>query len=88
LIVLEPCVEPKFVPVTVTAAPTTPEAGDRLLMFGAATTVKLIPLLAFPPTVTTTLPVVASLGTVVTINVALQLVAVAVVPLKVSVLEP
>ena len=34
--VLVPCVEPKFVPVIVTDAPTAPEVGDRLVMLGAA----------------------------------------------------
>jgi len=49
--------------------------------------VNCIPLLATPPTVTTTLPVVAPVGTVATIDVALQLViVVAVVPLNVTVL--
>src|ERR1700681_338704 len=51
-------------------------------------TVKLTPLLANPPTVTTTLPVVAPLGTGVTMLVALQLVGAATVPLKVTVLPP
>ena len=46
------------------------------------------PLLACPPTVTTTLPVVAPVGTGATIEVALQLVGVATVPLKVTVLLP
>jgi len=46
------------------------------------------PLLAFPPTFTTTFPVVAPLGTDETIEVALQLVGVAVVPLNVTVLVP
>jgi hypothetical protein len=32
--VLVPCVDPKFVPVIVTEAPTAPEFGDRLVMFG------------------------------------------------------
>src|SRR5437879_15424 len=59
-----PWVAPKFVPVIVTAAPTAPVVTDRLVMCGAATTVKLTPLLAEPETVTTTLPVVAPLGTV------------------------
>jgi hypothetical protein len=87
--VLEPWLEPKFVPVTVTAAPTAPEVGDTLVMLGAATTVKLTPLLATPPTVTTTLPVVAPVGTVATIDVVLQLpIDVAVVPLNFTVLEP
>jgi hypothetical protein len=31
-----PCVVPKFVPVIVTAAPTAPVVGDRLVMLGAA----------------------------------------------------
>src|SRR5207253_7765055 len=52
---------------------------------GAEPTVKFTPLLATPPTVTTTLPVVATLGTDATMLVALQLVVVAVVPLKVTV---
>src|SRR5438105_13355016 len=47
-------------------------------------TVKFTPLLATPPTVTTTLPVVAPPGTDATMLVALQLVVVAVVPLKVT----
>src|SRR5437660_7139804 len=47
-------------------------------------TVKFTPLLATPPTVTTTLPVVAPLGTDATMLVALQLVVLAVVPLKVT----
>src|SRR5438105_9229777 len=51
-------------------------------------TVKLAPLLATPPTVTTTLPVVAPVRTGATIEVALQLVGVAAVPLKVTVLVP
>ena len=38
-------------------------------------TVKLTPLLATPPTVTSTFPVVAPVGTVTTMLVALQLVA-------------
>jgi len=51
-------------------------------------TVKLTPLLAEPPTVTTTGPVVAPMGTGVTILVALQFVGVAVVPLNLTVLDP
>src|SRR5437667_423289 len=77
---------PKFVPVMVTAVPTGPEVGFRLVMAGAdEVTVKFTPLLATPPTVTTTLPVVAPLGTDATMLVALQLVVLAVVPLKVTV---
>src|SRR5258708_26657087 len=63
--VLVPCVELKFVPVMVTAVPPVPGVGLSAVMFGAGVlTVKLAPLLAIPPTVTTTLPVVAPLGTV------------------------
>src|SRR5213079_1832136 len=51
-------------------------------------TVKLTPLLATPPTVTTTLPVVAPVGTGATMLVALQLVGVAATPLKLIVLVP
>ena len=72
----------------VTEVPTPPEVGDRLVMLGAVETVKLTPLLATPLTVTTTLPVVAPVGTGATIDVALQLVGVAAVPLKVTVLLP
>ena len=70
--VLVPWVEPKFNPVIVTDAPTAPEVGDRLLMLG--NTVNATPLLFTPLAKTTTLPVVAPLGTVTLIEVALQLV--------------
>src|SRR5258708_25206203 len=87
--VLVPCVEPKFVPVMVTAVPTTPEVGFRLVMFGAGVlTVKVTPLLAIPLTVTTTLPVVAPLGTATAMLVAFQFVGVPLVPLNVTVLVP
>src|SRR5208283_1366923 len=86
--VLVPCVAPKFVPVIVTAVPTDPDVGLRLVMLGATTTVKVIPLLATPPTVTMTLPVVAPLGTGTTMLVALQLVGVPAVPLNFTVLVP
>jgi hypothetical protein len=84
--VLAPCEAPKFVPVIVTEVPAEPDAGDRLVMLGL--TVKGTPLLASPPTVTTTLQVVAPLGTGTTMLVALQLVGVAAVPLNVTVLLP
>ena len=51
-------------------------------------TVKLTPLLATPPTVTTTLPLVAGYGTVVVMLVGLQLVTVAAVPWKVTLALP
>ena len=73
----------------VTGVPTVPEVGLRVLIVGAeAVTVKLTPLLARPPTVTTTLPVVAPAGTVTAMLVLLQVVSVAAVPLKVTVLLP
>src|SRR5437660_6650605 len=81
--VLVPCVAPQFAPVIVTDVPTNPDVGFRLVMLGAGTvTVKLTPLLATPPTVTTTFPVVAPVGTGTTMLVALQLVGVAVIPLN------
>src|SRR5260221_1448910 len=73
----------------VTAVPTTPEVGFRLVMFGAGVlTVKVTPLLAIPLTVTITLPVVAPLGTVTAMLVAFQFAGVALVPLNVTVLGP
>lgn len=84
--VLAPCVVPKFVPVMVTEVVTRPEAGDRLVIPGV--TVKDSPLLATPPTVTTTLPVVAPEGTGTTTLVALQLEGNPLTPLNVTVLEP
>lgn len=83
--VLVPCDAPKFIPVIVTEAPTFPKVGERLVITGVGSTVKATPLDATPPTVTTTLPVVAPDGTTVTIDVALQPVIVAGVPLKVTV---
>jgi hypothetical protein len=68
-------------------APTAPVVRDMLVMLGAETTVKLLPLLAAPETVTTTLPVVAPEGTTVVMLPALQLLTlVAVVPLNLTVL--
>src|SRR5580658_9719554 len=68
--VLEPWLDPKFVPVIVTAAPAPPDVGERLVMLGADTTVKLDPLLFTPLANTITFPVVAPLGTVVAMLVA------------------
>src|SRR6266480_3574502 len=84
--VLEPWLDPKFVPVIVTAAPTAPVVGDSPLMPGR--TVKEMPLLEMPLTLTTTFPVVAPDGTGTATLVALQLVGVAAVPLNVTVLVP
>ena len=84
-----PWVEPKFVPVIVTDAPTAPDVGDTLVMLGAATTVNETPLLFTPLALTITFPVVAPVGTVATIEVALQLpIVVAAVPLNLIVLVP
>jgi hypothetical protein len=56
-------------------------------MFGAAAvTVKPTPLLATPPTVTTTFPVVAALGTDTVMFVAFQFVGMPAIPLNVTVL--
>lgn len=57
-------------------------------MLGPETTVNVAPLLGTLDTVTTTLPVVAPVGTGATILVPLQLVGVAVVPLNFTVLVP
>jgi translation elongation factor EF-G len=86
--VLLPSVAPKFVPVIVTAVPTGPLVGDRLVSVGALVTVYGSALLARPPTVTTTLPVVAPVGTGTAMLVADQPVGVAAVPLNVTVLVP
>jgi len=65
-----------------------PEFGVKVLMLGGTTTVKFTPLLVKPPTVTTTLPVVAPAGTGTPMLLALQLVGAAEVPLNVTVLVP
>ena len=74
--------------MTVTAVPTGPELVERLVILGAATTVKFTPLLFTPLADTTTLPVVALEGTVTAILVALQLDTVAAVPLNFTVPLP
>jgi len=83
----------KPVPVTVTmseAPPTTAKLGLRVVILGGAgggVTVKFTLLLGKLPTVTTTFPVVAPLGTGTTMLVSLQLVVgKAGVPLKLTVL--
>lgn len=88
LTVLLPCDAPKFVPLMVTEVLTAPEAGLKPVMFGGTSTVKAAPLLTQGPTVTTTFPVVAPLGTGATMLVALQLLGVATVPLNVTLLVP
>ena len=73
----------------VTDVPTVPDVGLRLVILGAATSVKLMPLLAMPDTVTTTVPVVAPLGTVaVILPLPHAVMTVAVMPLNFTVLVP
>jgi hypothetical protein len=85
--VLVPFVAPKFEPAMVTTVPTAPLVGDRLLITGAVLlTVNVTALLTMPPTVTTTFPLVAPVGTGTAMLVADQLVGVATLPLNVTVL--
>lgn len=86
--VLDPWLVPKFAPAIVTEVPMAPEFGVRLVMLGGRRTAKLTPLLAKPPTVTTTFPVDAPAGTTTMMVVAVQFMGVAMVPLKVTVLDP
>ena len=72
----------------VTDVPTGPAVGDRDDIIGVVPTAKCTVSLARPPTVITTLPVVAPLGTVATIWVSLQLIGIAGAPLNVTVLVP
>ena len=84
-----PEIVPKPVPEIVTGVVTAPEVTDKLVIVGVGDTVNVLLLLATPATVTTTIPVVAPLGTGTTIEVALQLVmTVAAVPLNVTLLVP
>lgn len=84
--VLVPWTVPKFVPEMITGTPTAADEDDKPVMLGVGSTVKGAPALDTPFTVTTTGPVVAAAGTGTTIEIALQLVGVAAVPLKVTVL--
>ena len=68
---LVPCVGPKFDPVIVTNVPAGPDVGFKLVMV-TGVTVKLTLLLEKPPTVTTTGPVVAPVGTGTVIPVSIQ----------------
>jgi len=72
----------------VTEAPASPEVGDSELMAGAPKTVNVTPLLGTPPTATVTGPVLAVAGTGTTMLVELQLLGVAAMPLKLTVLLP
>src|SRR5262245_31640583 len=83
--VLVPCENPKFEPVSVTAAPTGPLETDRLASDGGGGIVNATPLLGPPAVDTTTLPVAAPAGTVTPIEVGDQLVTEAQTPLNVTV---
>jgi hypothetical protein len=48
LIVLVPCGDPKFVPLTVTVAPTAKVVRERLVIVGTGGTVNRLPLLSTP----------------------------------------
>ena len=86
---LAPWGAPKLLPAIMTTAPTAPEAGDKVEMTGRVVTVNKTPLLARPLAVTTTLPVLAPVGTVTVMLESLQLVGVAaLIPLKTTVLLP
>jgi hypothetical protein len=86
--VLVPLVAPKFAPVIVTDAPTAPLAGDSVVIVGAEVTVNCMLLLAIPPAVTTTFPVVAPAGTGTAMLVAPHAAGVAAMPLNVTELAP
>jgi hypothetical protein len=86
--VLEPWFAPKFKPIIVTGAPVAADDGERPAMLGTPSTVNGAPALAKPLTVTTTFPVAAPAGTGTVIDVELQLVGAAAVPLNVTVLVP
>ncbi len=86
--VLAPWFAPKLLPLMVTGVATGPLEGERLVNVGVTVTVKASALLARPPTVTTTLPVVAPAGTGTVMLVADQFVGVPAVPLNVTVLVP
>jgi hypothetical protein len=76
----------KLVPVIVTLVSNGPLVGFiEVICGGVGCTIKFNPFEVRPPTVTTTLPVVAPAGTVTTNVVVLALVTVALVPLNVTV---
>ena len=79
-----PVLPPKLLPLSVTTIPGAPLIGFRLLIVGAST-VKAEPLLCKPPAVTTTLPLLAPLGTIAVMLVFDQPEVEAACPLKVTV---
>ena len=80
---------PKPEPEMAIWTPAAPEVGDTLVMAGTVVTVNVTGLLAMPPAVTTTAPVVAPLGTRTPMLPSLQLLASpTLVPLNVTVPLP
>jgi hypothetical protein len=86
--VLVPWVNPKALPMMVTGIPGASNTGETLSIVGGVTTLKFTPLLAVPPTVTTTFPVVAPVGTFTSMAAGPQPPTDADVPLKLTTLEP
>lgn len=85
--VLEPWLAPKFDPETVIELPVGPEVADNPVILGGGVTVKGLPALDVPFTVTITFPVVAPGGTIALILVGVQVgIFIAEIPLKVTVL--
>jgi len=86
--VLLPWLAPKFEPLMLTVTPIGPGFGAIPVITGDGITVKLAPLLFTPLANTTTFPVVAPLGTVTAMLVAVQVVTLAAVPLNFTVPLP
>ena len=84
-VLFEGVVPSKFSPVMVTVEPTTPEAGVKLEITGAATKEEAL-VADWPPTVTEIVPVVVLLGTVTVRLVEVDAETVAVTPLNLTVL--
>ena len=71
----------KFDPAMVTEEPIAPLFGDKPVMLGAGVTVNGTPEVCTPPaSVTTTLPEIATAGTLTVIELVVQLMIVAAVP--------
>jgi hypothetical protein len=76
-------VVPKLVPNMVTAAPTAPLFGLKLVIVGEGSTVKFVALVSVMPlTVSDIGPVVAPFGTVVVIEFVVELLTIAFAPLN------
>jgi hypothetical protein len=86
--VVAPWLVPKPDPAIVTEVPAAPVAGDTLVRTGLGLSVKACGLVAWPPTVTTTFPLVDPTGGNATIWLSDHEVGVAGVPLNVTVLVP